>query len=288
MVIVFKLKDEHFSELESEINRTLAKIQLWGTNNGLDFNPNRTKAMICTKKRNIPHLNLNMNGTPIAIDKNIKILGIIFDSRLIFSPHIDYTVKRAASAANAINRISHNTWGLSLELTSQLYKATVEPVLLYDCQIWALFALLSKLNIKKLRKVQRYMAIKIIKGYRDIKLEDALIMADLLPIDYLAHHRNRIYQSINNGLYQNLKIQKNADWHLFPIGSTRPTTRKTHCVIWAKPELNFYNKININQCKVCLLILCRDVPACAAAGRAVVFLVVLENIFKIICDFTAS
>ena len=43
-----------------------------------------------------------------------------------------------------------------------------------------------------------------------------------------------------------------------------------------------------HHCKVCLLILCRDVPACAAAGRAVMFLVVLENIFKIICDLTAS
>ena len=48
-----------------------------------------------------------MDGIPIAKRKTLKILGFTFDSKGLWSAHIEQTVKEARQRLGAINRVKH-------------------------------------------------------------------------------------------------------------------------------------------------------------------------------------
>ena len=88
--------------------------------------------------------------------------------------------------------IARNNWGLCYESLNIIYKAAIEPSLLYCSSIWA--KNLTKTNIKKLKSIQRLFAIKMIRGYRTVSYESAVIIAGITPIDIKINEWNNIFQ----------------------------------------------------------------------------------------------
>jgi hypothetical protein len=67
----------------------LNKIQDWADNNGFKFSKSKTTGVhFCQKRKHHTDPDLKLNGTPIKIVKEFKFLGVIFDSKLSFVPHI--------------------------------------------------------------------------------------------------------------------------------------------------------------------------------------------------------
>ena len=73
------------SEAEAFANSDLAKIETWAKDNKMQFNENKSKVMLITRKRNIDSIKIYINNRRLEIAKEMTYLGIYFDNRLTFN-----------------------------------------------------------------------------------------------------------------------------------------------------------------------------------------------------------
>jgi len=70
-------------------NSGLARIGKWAKENKMQFNKFKSKAMLISRKRSNDNINIYLNNRRLEQVKEIKYLGIYFDSRLTFDKHIE-------------------------------------------------------------------------------------------------------------------------------------------------------------------------------------------------------
>jgi len=70
----------------------------------MQFNELKSKAMIITRKRRQAEINIILNNRRLVRAKEIKYLGIIFDSKLTFNSHIAYISEKARKLVYRISK----------------------------------------------------------------------------------------------------------------------------------------------------------------------------------------
>jgi hypothetical protein len=86
---VISYRSKNMASIERQHQLCLNKIQDWADNNGFKFSKSKTTSVhFCQKRKQHNDPDLKLNGTPINIVNEHKFLGVIFDSKLSFVPHI--------------------------------------------------------------------------------------------------------------------------------------------------------------------------------------------------------
>lgn len=170
------------SEVQGRANAVLSHVWGWGVKNKLKFAPQKTQAMVVTNKLRFDTPALVMGGECVGLSHEIKILGLTVDNRLTFNAHVSNVCRKALNLYKQLARAAKIHWGLGPEIVRTIYLAVVEPVILYAASAWAPAA--HKICVQKqLNAVQRGFVQKIVKAYRTVSLNSALILAGLLPLD---------------------------------------------------------------------------------------------------------
>src|SRR5579859_6904521 len=91
--------------------------------------------MLMASKANVVPL-INIAGTTIEPPNEAKYLGVIFDRKLSFKSHIQYTSKKGTAFALAISRIAKCTWGATYQQTRNLFTSVVVQKMDYAAIIW--------------------------------------------------------------------------------------------------------------------------------------------------------
>ena len=76
-------------KLASDANTALQILHCWGSNNKLSFNPNKTIALLVSRKHVVTKPNIFMNVKPIKITENLPNLGVTLDRKMTFSAHLN-------------------------------------------------------------------------------------------------------------------------------------------------------------------------------------------------------
>jgi len=74
---------------------------------------NKTNGVLFTRRREIHKPVITLNGKEIKLEQTAKFLGVIFDSRLKWKPHIDYIITKCKKRINIMRAVSGYTWGAS-------------------------------------------------------------------------------------------------------------------------------------------------------------------------------
>ena len=75
--------------IERQLQLNLNKIQKWATENGFKFSRSKTVCMhICHLRKTHNDPILTLDGIPIPVVEENKFLGVVFDRKLAFIPHI--------------------------------------------------------------------------------------------------------------------------------------------------------------------------------------------------------
>lgn len=107
----------------------------WGRQNNLLFNPNKTVAVLFSRK--IPPLKLLRVGTvAIPYSDSMRYLGVQLDKRLTWSAHINAKIKSAKATLFKLKGIIGNRWGPIPRLLQWAYSGIVVPALCYGCIVW--------------------------------------------------------------------------------------------------------------------------------------------------------
>ena len=90
----------------------------------------------CRKRKLHPHPDLYLNNNKIKIVDETKFLGVLFDSKLTFRPHIKMLKARCLKALDVLKVVSSTDWGADKTILLNLYRSLVRSKLDYGSIIY--------------------------------------------------------------------------------------------------------------------------------------------------------
>ena len=94
--------------------------------------------MLITRRRRKEkkEIEIYINNKTLQQVNNLKYLGIIFDSKLLFRDHINYMEEKCLKLIFALSRSAKVTWGLRHEALKTIYTGGILPLMLYGAPVW--------------------------------------------------------------------------------------------------------------------------------------------------------
>jgi ribonuclease HI len=133
-------------QLQTAVNR----ITNWTNENGFSLSSSKTSCVHFCRKRGIhPDPEIQLSGSVINVVKEFKFLGVIFDSRLTFIPHVLHLRKKCQNSLNILRVLSNTNWGADRSSLIKIYYALIRSKLDYGCVVYgsARKSVLQRLNI---------------------------------------------------------------------------------------------------------------------------------------------
>ena len=125
-------------DIQSKMNNALEEVYLWTQNNKLLLNTNKTKVMVIGSRQRIQklnenNLNVHIRSTTIECVSHYKCLGVVVDSNLLFSKHVERVALQIKQKLGILRRLrgTFNTRYLSM-----IYWGYILPHALYCCTVW--------------------------------------------------------------------------------------------------------------------------------------------------------
>ena len=87
--------------IEFRLQRCLNKVETWATENGFKFSKTKTP---CVHFH--PDPVLNIYGSPFPVVEEAKFLGLLFDKKLSFIPHIKALKAKCLKALDVLKELS--------------------------------------------------------------------------------------------------------------------------------------------------------------------------------------
>ena len=130
-------RSKSMATIERQLQQNLNKIENWAASNGFKFSKSKTQCVhFCQLRKQHDDPVLHLYESPIPVVEESKFLGILFDRKLSFIPHIKYLKAKCLKALNLLKVLSHTSWGADRTTLLKLYRSLVRSKLDYGCIIY--------------------------------------------------------------------------------------------------------------------------------------------------------
>ena len=147
------------------------------------------------KSKKPPRTWLTIQNERVQVKEELKYLGLTLDGRLTFDKHFDRLIPKVEGVAASLGRLLPNIGGPN-DRVRRLYAGIINSMMLYGSPCWSLF--ITEHAKKIMRRLQRRMAIRIIRGYRTISYDAAITIAGLIPYDMIANTDRATFLYVRN------------------------------------------------------------------------------------------
>ena len=177
-LICYRSKDMRC--LERQLQFCLNRIQKWADENGFRFSKSKSVCVhFCHKHILHPDPELKIYDSPIPMVEETKFLGLIFDRKLTFKPHIKSLKDKCLKAINLLRVVAHTDWGADSPTLLRLYRALVRSKLDYGCIV---YGSARESYLQSLDRVQN-LALRICLGaFRTTPIPSLHVEANEMPI----------------------------------------------------------------------------------------------------------
>lgn len=118
---------KHVHTIRRQPQQCLHKISKWATRNGFKFSQTKTKCVhFCQQQKLHLDPSLKLDNTEIPIAEEHKFLGIIFDKKLTYIPHIKYLKVKCNKTIQLMRVIANINWGADRQVLIKLYRALIK------------------------------------------------------------------------------------------------------------------------------------------------------------------
>ena len=180
-------------EVERVANEALERVSMWGRKAKMKFAAHKTQAILVTRKLKFDEPRVALDGVPIVLGETLKVLGLTIDKKLTFLPHIEESYRRAINLYKRVARTASAGWGLNSCVLRVIYRAVVEPTVLYAANVWGARA--TRVAIRtRLDRITRHFAILVAKAHRTTSLTAAAALSGVIPLDLRALEQLRLYE----------------------------------------------------------------------------------------------
>ena len=173
-LICYRSKNMH--TIERQLQQCLNKLETWSNENGFKFSTTKTQCVhFCrqTKRHDDPVLMLNNSQIPVV--DQAKFLGVIFDKKLTFAPHIKALRTKCIKALNLLKVLAHTDWGADRKVLLRLYRSLIRSKLDYGSIV---YGSASKSNLQMLDTIHHQGLRLAIGAFRTSPVESILAEAN--------------------------------------------------------------------------------------------------------------
>ncbi|KAK3883722.1 hypothetical protein Pcinc_011979 [Petrolisthes cinctipes] len=126
------------SVAERRMQLALDRVSRWTDSHGFRFSPPKTVAMHFCRIRGIhPDQDLFMYCHRIRCVEETRFLGLLFDKRLTWVPHLRTLKVSCFKALNLLRVLSHTSWGADRATLLRLYHVVIRSKLDYGCEVYS-------------------------------------------------------------------------------------------------------------------------------------------------------
>jgi hypothetical protein len=189
--------DSNLDDAKKKAINCINKLNVWFTANKLSLNLTKT-CYITFSNKNIPDLNLVINGHKIEKVTNCKYLGLTIDEKLNWDTHINNVYNKIIKFTSIFYKMRSK---LPSKILKDLYFAFVYPHIVYGIELYANTHItyldkLIKLNNKIIRILQfesPYSPIhKIYSSFNTLAIPDLHKFQILLFIHKIIYHPDKM------------------------------------------------------------------------------------------------
>ncbi|GBM67535.1 putative RNA-directed DNA polymerase from transposon X-element [Araneus ventricosus] len=186
--------------IERQLQNAVNKLVAWCDNNGHAISPEKSRCVHFCRKRNL-HLDpvIYIRHFVIPVVNEIRFLGVIFDRKLTFLPHVLHLRKKCERSLNILKVLSKASWGADRTSLLRIYQAVILSRIDYGCMVYgsARFTVLRRLD------TIHHSALRICTGaFRTSPVESLYIISHQLPLDSKRQKISALYsfraQSVRN------------------------------------------------------------------------------------------
>jgi hypothetical protein len=161
-------------KIEAFLNTDLIRISKWAKKKRLKISADKSQVMYITpwNKENA-NPQIFYEGKLIPAEKNMKILGVVYDIHHTFTPHVKSQATKAQKRLRIVKAVIGANRRFSKEDGLLTYKALIAPVLGYAAPVWLPARSLLKHPVAPLQSVQN-AALRAVKRCHAAALEQHL------------------------------------------------------------------------------------------------------------------
>ena len=112
-------------------------MENWALYNVFKFSKSKTQCVhFCQLRKLHDNPQLYLYGSLIPVVDEAKFLGVIFDRKLPFIPHIKYLKAECLKALNLLKVLSHTSWGADRTVLLHLYRSLIRSKLDYGAIVY--------------------------------------------------------------------------------------------------------------------------------------------------------
>ena len=133
-----------------------------------------------TKGSTLPEPELYLNGNRIKVVGETKFLGVTFDQKLSFIPHLKSLKSRCMKALDIIKVVAHQEWGADKSVLLNLYRSLIRSKLDYGCIVYGS----ARPSYLKMLNTIHHQGLRLAVGaFRTSPVESLYIEAGELPLE---------------------------------------------------------------------------------------------------------
>lgn len=219
------------------LQNAITALQDWSLVSGFSFSAEKSQCIFFTNKRNIGNTAISMNNIALPIKNSIKILGILFDSKNTWIPHLKNIRKDSLLRMNILKCLSHKSWGSHSPSLLQIYKALILSKLEYNSFLF----IKAKATALKMIDTIHNTGLRLVTGaYRSSPIPSVLNTAGVAPLNI-----RRVHSSIllaTRRTQNNLKVMNQINDTLKDIPFSHLDVIKNETI--QTPPWLFNNPIN--------------------------------------------
>ncbi|GFW75959.1 putative RNA-directed DNA polymerase from transposon X-element [Trichonephila clavipes] len=167
--------------IERQLQTAVNNILKWCDTNGHSISASKSCCVHFCRKRGIhPDPEIRIRDVQIPVVPDVRFLGVIFDRRLTFLPHILHLRKRCEKSLNLLKVLSNTSWGADRTSLLRVYQAIVLSRIDYGC---VAYGSACNSTLQKLDPVH-HMALRICSGaFRTSPVQSLYVNCHQLPLD---------------------------------------------------------------------------------------------------------
>ena len=170
------------------VNDIMQMAYCWGQNVKLTFSETKTKLMYMSRRIRSPTYPLvSMNNMAVTPVEDIKILGVTFDRKLDYRPHVHKTLEKAARVFKKIMTIAQKTYGLGPKTAHLLLNCVFLPTITYGCHVWKRAIQYQYMKLE-LRRTLKPMVQLITKSYSTASFIAITAISNSPPLDLVIEY----------------------------------------------------------------------------------------------------
>ena len=147
-------------EISSHIQSYLSKLNQWFASRGLKISHQKTTPILFSRGKKDDKFRLYLGDNELKVAHQYTYLGVVFDKRLTWRPHIEKVALRCKKKLNILKALAHSKFCQNISDIVRIYRSLIRSIMDYACEAYNS----ASASVKNILNSIQYEALRICAG----------------------------------------------------------------------------------------------------------------------------